>query len=90
MLNAEKYRYLLCLDQIALGAGVHLATADRWRARGRLPEPDLMLGNRPGWDVDTIATWARSTGREFSAVRALTPPETPKPPKVRKKRVAAK
>ena len=65
MLNAEKYRDLICLDEIARGAGVHTATADRWRARGLLPEPDLMLGNRPGWDVATIATWATSTGRAF-------------------------
>ena len=74
MLNVKKYTDLLCLDQIARGAGVHLATADRWRGRNLLPEPDLMLGNRPGWDVATITAWAADTKRKFDPVLARITP----------------
>ena len=69
--QGSKYDKILSLDQIALGAKVHLATADRWRGRGRLPEPDLMLGNRPGWELETIEAWAQETNRDFDPALAL-------------------
>lgn len=70
--QSAKYGTLICLDQIALGAQVHLATADRWRGRGLLPTPDLLLGNRPGWEIETIMDWAHRTNRDFDPVLALS------------------
>jgi len=45
---------LVGLTQIAERLGVPRNTVDSWRARGKLPEPDLMIGIHPYWDWETI------------------------------------
>ena len=44
------------LDQadIAHLLGIKPQTVRAWRVRGKLPEPDCMLGDRPGWLPDNI------------------------------------
>ena len=47
--------------------GIAVASVARYRTRGNLPAPDVMLGRSPGWWPATILTWQASrpgrTGR---------------------------
>ncbi len=53
----------LGLAEIAERLGVKRGTADVWRHRGLLPEPEATIGGRPAWRWSTVETWARTTGR---------------------------
>jgi len=50
--------------EVARHLGVAESTVKKWRHRRIMPPPDWVLGGRPIWDVATIDTWARSTGRK--------------------------
>lgn len=55
---------LLDRQGVADHLGLALATIDRYRHDGRLPEPDVTLGVSPGWHVSTIEAWqARRPGQ---------------------------
>jgi len=43
--------------EIAGLLGVPRQTVDSWRWKGRLPEPDFMVSNRPLWYKATIVQW---------------------------------
>lgn len=52
------------LHEITRVAGVERATADRWRERELLPDPDWAeVGGRPAWRLGTILDWLRASGR---------------------------
>lgn len=51
------------LIEIADRLGVQRNTADVWRQRGLLPEPDWTVGGRPAWNWPTVEKWARDSGR---------------------------
>lgn len=50
--------------EIADRLGVTRKAIDKWRMRGLgFPEPDWTVGGRPAWRWETVARWARDTGR---------------------------
>lgn len=51
------------LVEIAERLGVDPKTAQQWRFRKLLPEPDALVSGRPVWQWRTIERWARETGR---------------------------
>ena len=52
------------LAEIAARLGVTRKTADQWRARGLLPDPEpTTVGGRPWWRWAVIEQWAQDTGR---------------------------
>lgn len=55
-----KTEELMDLPAIAALMGVKPRTANAWRDRGVLPEPEFKLSGRPGWRRSTIEAWARS------------------------------
>jgi predicted site-specific integrase-resolvase len=50
---------LVGLTQIAERLGVPRGTVDSWRHRGKLPEPNLMIGIHPYWEWSSIKDWNR-------------------------------
>jgi predicted DNA-binding transcriptional regulator AlpA len=42
---------------VASRIGVTADTVSSYRARGYLPQPDIMLGRSPGWLPETIEAW---------------------------------
>ena len=50
---------LLGYREIAEQTGVREATLRNYRRRGYMPEPDVMLADRPRWRTSTIAHWIR-------------------------------
>jgi len=50
---------LLAYKEIAEQSGVGEATLRNYRRRGYLPEPDVMLADRPRWRASTIDKWLR-------------------------------
>jgi hypothetical protein len=48
---------------IAERLGVPIGTVDKWKRRGRLPEPDYPELKNPTWRWTTIRDWAKRTGR---------------------------
>jgi predicted DNA-binding transcriptional regulator AlpA len=47
--------------------GVAPSTPYTWKARGRLPAPDVTVSGRPGWYESTLDAWAGATGRQATA-----------------------
>lgn len=54
---------LIGLGEIAAMLQVKPKTPGIWRYRGVLPDPDMMVGNKPVWHRSTIVEWAKATGR---------------------------
>lgn len=50
---------LLGYREISEISGVGEATLRNYRRRGYLPEPDVMLADRPRWHDSTIKNWLR-------------------------------
>lgn len=51
------------LGEIADRLNVNRATVDQWRSRHVLPPADWELQGGPVWRWETIALWARHSGR---------------------------
>lgn len=49
--------------EIAERLDVQRATVDKWRTRGLLPEPWLVISGTPIWEWNEIGAWAQVTGR---------------------------
>jgi transposase-like protein len=45
---------MLSYKDLARRWGVSTNTLRVWRHRGKLPEPDLVIGRSPGWNLETI------------------------------------
>lgn len=50
------------LDMPAVAARLDVteSTIRKYRSQGRLPEPDIMLGQSPGWRATTIDAWIKA------------------------------
>jgi predicted DNA-binding transcriptional regulator AlpA len=47
----------LSMPEIAARAGLAEQTVRQYRSRGRLPQPDAMIGRTPGWTEATADAW---------------------------------
>lgn len=82
---AEVRRYL-STAQVQELLGLHRATLSSIRRRGLMPDPDILIGDLPGWDEGRIVRFGQETGRldednrpvDFSS-RGHTPRPTPRP-----------
>jgi predicted DNA-binding transcriptional regulator AlpA len=54
---------LVGIPEVAELLGVKRETVDKWRRRGRLPEPGWVVGGSPVWEAGEIRAWAKTTGR---------------------------
>lgn len=54
---------LVSLSIIARRCGVSPHTVHRWRVDRGLPDPDLVVDDKPLWRWDTITGWLEHTGR---------------------------
>ena len=59
MVDDPNDELLLGYKEIAERSGVGVATLRNYRRRGYLPEPDVMLADRPRWRASTIQNWMR-------------------------------
>lgn len=48
---------LVTLKEIAESLGLSPSTVSAYRARGRMPAPDLQYGRTPLWKVSTVRAW---------------------------------
>ena len=48
---------------LARALGVPLDHVKKWHARGKLPKPDEMVGNRAVWSRRTVKLWAQELTR---------------------------
>ena len=55
----EEEEELLGYKEISARTGVGEGTLRNYRRRGYLPEPDVMLADRPRWRSSTIERWVR-------------------------------
>jgi hypothetical protein len=53
---------LLNFDDITTFLSCGLRTVERWKAAGKLPKPDLMIGRSPRWKPETIRRWVDGGG----------------------------
>lgn len=57
---SDPIRYL-GLSGLAERAGIRMGTIQRYSREGRLPEPDVLVGEGPravrGWSVQTVDAW---------------------------------
>lgn len=53
---------LLTYDDLSERWGVKTATLMVWKHRGKLPEPDIIVGQSPAWYEDTIAKLEAQNG----------------------------
>ena len=49
---------MLGAADVARVMGVKVATIRQWRARGKMPTPSVVLGDRPAWKRTVIEQWA--------------------------------
>lgn len=65
-LTAGGHQVIVTDDQVidsrgvAKMLGIAVGSVARYRNRGDLPEPDLMLGRSPGWYRTTIEAWQQT------------------------------
>jgi len=59
MVDVPNDEPLLGYREIAEQIGVSMATLRNYRRRGYMPEPDVMLADRPRWHPSTIEKWIR-------------------------------
>lgn len=50
----------LDITAVAERAGVTAATIRKYRATGRMPDADILLGQSPGWHPETIEAWLQA------------------------------
>lgn len=51
----------LTLTEVAERLGLSTSTLTSYRARGRMPAPDMQYGRTPLWKPETIRRWRPST-----------------------------
>lgn len=73
--RADRPAVLLDLQQVADRLGVSYATVRRYRSQDAgFPEPDVMLGQSPGWRARTIEAWVSARpGRGVGGGRPRKP-----------------
>lgn len=54
---------LLTLTDVAKTLGLTMGTVSAYRARGKMPEPDLQYGRTPLWKPETIKAWRATQTR---------------------------
>lgn len=54
---------MLTIADVAAMFDRRVGTVEQWRAREKMPDPDVQLGRTPGWHRDTLLRWGRQTGR---------------------------
>ncbi len=55
---------LLDTEAVARVLGIRPESVTRYKARGDLPQPDMMFGRSPVWRAETIREWmVRRPGR---------------------------
>ena len=52
---------LMSYEDISRLVNIPVATLYVWKARGKLPEPDVMF-RQPLWNRETIRLWAKKEG----------------------------
>lgn len=62
----------LGITELAAMFGRKRRTVEAWRYQGLLPQPDVTVGQSPGWYPSTLRAWGIRTGR-------LNPDGTPVP-----------
>ena len=50
------------LNELAAVIGVSRRSIERDRSAGRFPKPDMKIGKRPLWRVETIQEWIKGGG----------------------------
>jgi hypothetical protein len=56
---------LLGVIDAARHFGWRVDTVRKWRHRGLLPAPDVVVSGSPAWRAITLEAWAIRTGREY-------------------------
>lgn len=56
----KKTESYLGYDGVAKAINTTSSTVRAYWAQGRLPEPDVMIGSRPGWKEETVTEWNES------------------------------
>jgi hypothetical protein len=51
------------IDEVARALGISRSGIERVRRAGRFPRPDLMIGKRPFWRVETIHRYIENGAR---------------------------
>ncbi len=59
---AAPQRLTYGLNELAAVIGVSRRSIERERSAGRFPKPDVKIGKRPFWRVETIRKWAEGGG----------------------------
>lgn len=67
-------RKYLGYNQVADMLGLDPATVRSYRRDGYLPQPDAVIGDRPGWTEETIRRWQESRPGQ-GARTDITPPK---------------
>lgn len=48
----------------AIRSGICVRTISRLLASGRMPKPDVVIGNRPRWKESTYLKWVEKGGKK--------------------------
>jgi predicted DNA-binding transcriptional regulator AlpA len=48
---------LLTQNDLAAAVGVKPTTIRQWRLKGKLPEPDAVIGRTPAWTEEHVEEW---------------------------------
>jgi excisionase family DNA binding protein len=60
MMSKERY---LTVTEVAERLGLAPSTLTAYRARGRMPAPDVQYGRTPLWRPETITRWRAAQAR---------------------------
>jgi predicted DNA-binding transcriptional regulator AlpA len=63
MVRKPKIPQILDIPAVAERIGVSRQWVDQMRTNGELPDPDIVLGQSPGWLVATIDEWDSKRSR---------------------------
>jgi hypothetical protein len=69
MSRKRKHETVVLMDynSIADHIGVEAAVLRLWRSRGKMPEPDYIVAQSPGWLAETIEDWVGTFGEDGRA-----------------------
>lgn len=68
-MSKRKHETIVLMDYaaIAQATGLEPAVLRLWRSRGKMPEPDYMIAQSPGWLAGTIEDWVATFGEDGRA-----------------------